>query len=150
MFSGTASREQRSFSLVWMESLTTIRRGGIAPLLLLFGIYVATRKWYRLPDISIFIPKLPGTKIHSDSLISEIQNSFTFHFVTSPQIGWIATLKPIHGINIPFRAWLPWDIFVAIPQIRRQIGTNIVIKKKKVLGTVVGYKIEIKNVKFWA
>ena len=134
-----------------MKPLTIARRGGLAPLLLLLGLYVSTRKWYKLPDISVFIPKIPGSaNANRGNLADQITNSFTFHFVTSPRLGWIATLKPIHGINIPFKVWLPWDIFVAIPQIRRQIGTNIKVKEKKVLGLVVGYQVTIRNVRFWA
>ena len=132
-----------------MKTLTIARRGGLAPLLLLLGLYISTRKWYKLPDISVFIPKISGS-VKKDNLADQITNSFTFHFVTSPRLGWIATLKPIYGINVPFNVWLPWDIFVAIPQIRRQIGTNIRVKEKKVLGIVVGYQVTIRNVRFWA
>ena len=134
-----------------MKSLKIAERGGLAPLLLLSGIYIATRKQYKLPDISTFIPVLPGgPSLKQRDLSSEIQNAFTFHFTSQPNIGWIATLKPIHGINVPLKVWLPWDIFIAIPQINRQIGTNIQIKEKKVLGVLVGYQVYIKGVTFWA
>ena len=46
--------------------------------------------------------------------------------------------------------FLPWDIFIAIPQIKDEIGKNIKVEPDYIGGILIGYRIKIENAKFWA
>ena len=122
--------------------------------LVFIGYYVLTRKEYKLPNISIFIPNtnLFSGNIYTDKnyITNNIMKSIDFKFVTSPDIGWLLTFKPIYGIDIPVKMLLPWDIFIAIPQIKSEIGKNIKIEPDYIGGILIGYRIKIENAKFWA
>lgn len=129
-------------------------RGKTSLFLLITGIYVVTRKKYRLPDASFFIPNLnlfTGNKQEDKKrVISKVLNAVNINWTSKPKSGWLVSIKPIYGIKIPVKIWLPWDAFIAIPQVKNQIGKNIIIKPKWLLGRVLGYNVNIKNVTFWA
>ena len=110
------------------------------------GVYVGTRKKYRLPDFSFFIPNVRifsgNSQQDYNTVVKMIKNMVDIRFVTKPKVGWLLSFKPISNVvQIPIKLLLPWDSFLAIPQIKEQIGKSIKIQPKKIGGLFVGYKV---------
>ena len=122
--------------------------------LFILGLFIATRRKYRLPDISVFIPNLnllnsEKKQPTKQTVWKKVIDSIDLKFISSPKPGWMLSFRPIYGITIPIKMWFPWTAFLAIPQIKYEIGKGVEIKPVKFLGTVVGYRIKFKNIEFW-
>jgi len=130
------------------------KRDFLSLTLLFIGYYSLTRKEYKLPNISIFIPNTSlftgNTAQDEDNILDSIKKSIKFKFITDPKIGWLMTIGSIYGIPLNIQMILPWDIFIAIPQIKEEIGKNIKIEPKYFYGTLLGYNVKIENAYFYA
>lgn len=120
----------------------------------LFGLYIATRRKYRIPEFSVFIPntglftgRQPADR---KQILKKIYNAMNIEFTTEPDLGWIFSFKPLDSLRIPVRVWLPWDFPIAYPQVKAQLGKNLKIERKTIGDKTLGYQVSAKGVEFYA
>jgi len=120
------------------------------PLLIIF-VFAITRKKYKLPDVEFFIPIIGGEERKPSEIARKVIESIEVKLTTKPSFGWLISAKPVYGVKIPLSIWLPFFGFFVIPQIKAQIGKNIIIRpEERYFGLVKGYRVVIKNFTFWA
>ncbi len=114
------------------------------------GAYILTIKKYMLPNLDIFVPNLDlldNNNVKNISATDSVLNAIT---IKLNNFSWILSFKPIYGIRIPYYVKLPFDVILSLPKLKYDIGRNIRIIPVSKLGVVIGYRIIINNVFFYA
>ncbi len=114
------------------------------------GAYILTIKKYMLPNLDIFVPNLDLLDNNSVKNISATDSVLNAITIKLNNFSWILSFKPIHGIRIPYYVKLPFDAILSLPKLKYDIGRNIRIIPVSKLGVVIGYRIVINNVFFYA
>lgn len=106
--------------------------------------------------MSFFIPNknlIYSGKSEQQSKIEiarKILNNVTFSFTNTPEIGFLFGIKPIYGIEVPVKVWMPLDIPLAVPQILYKLKQGILIKPIRKFGILLGYNVYIPEITFYA
>lgn len=126
---------------------------GIGKVLASAGVlFAATRKKYMISIPKFFVPSLPTQQnkpASAQEVIKTVHNAVDISIVHEPELGYRLTLKPIYGVQLPFKVDLPITAPIAIPQIYAQLDKKMIIVPQKVLGQVIGYWVEVKNIEVW-
>jgi len=115
----------------------------------LIALFILTRKKYALKDWNIFIPNtsLLGAKSDS-SIIDSVRKNLQFQVANG---NLIISVKPVYGFNVPYYEELPVATLpLSIPQIAAQIGSNIRVEDVRKMGILLGKRLIIKGVTFYA
>lgn len=117
-------------------------------LLFILTTFILTRKKYYLKNFNFLIPNTAfiGQK-NNETTLNIIKNNVIINFKNG---SWIVSIKPIYGFKIPYTAILPITGPLAIPQILAQIGNNITLTDDYKFGILIGKRLIIKGVTFYA
>ena len=113
-------------------------------------LFAVTRKKYIIRIPSFFIPSLPNGELNNRvNIVKATRDAIDIKIVTKPKLGYELSLKPIHGFKIPIKMLLPITAPIAIPQIYMQINKKLTIKPQKILGTTIGYWVNIDDIEVY-